>query len=49
MKINNESQYDKALARIDELWGDEYPEACTSEYVEIQELVLAVEEYEDEQ
>lgn len=47
MKIKTEHQYIRALWRIDKLW-DLQPEACTPEYIEAEELVAAVEEYEDE-
>ena len=48
MKITTEAEHASALARIDELWKKTYPEACTPEYIEIQGLVEAVVEYEEE-
>jgi len=48
MKITTEAEYASALARIDELWGETYPEACTPEYIEIQGLVAAIVEYEED-
>ena len=45
MKIKNESDYEKASERADEIFG---AKKGTSEEKELQELLKAIKEYEDD-
>ncbi len=45
MKITNESEYEKASDRADEIFG---AKKGTTEHQELQELLKALKEYEDD-